>query len=110
MIILSPGTASPFDLSRRALLGPSLWQACLDVTPHTLRHTAATWLMQNGVPIWEAAGFLGMSPEMLARVYGHHHPDHLRNAARKMAARKSGDALVVSLEEAKKRRAENQKS
>ncbi len=31
------------------------------VTPHTLRHTAATWLMQRGVPIWEAAGFLGMS-------------------------------------------------
>jgi hypothetical protein len=23
------------------------------VTPHTLRHTAATWLMQRGVPIWE---------------------------------------------------------
>ncbi len=33
-----------------------------NVTPHTLRHTAATWLMQNGVPVWEAAGFLGMSP------------------------------------------------
>ena len=31
------------------------------VTPHTLRHTAATWLMQRGVPVWEAAGFLGMS-------------------------------------------------
>jgi integrase len=26
------------------------------VTPHTLRHTAATWLMQAGVPIWQAAG------------------------------------------------------
>jgi integrase len=79
------------------------------VTPHTLRHTAATWLMQNGVPIWEAAGFLGMSPEMLARVYGHHHPDHLRNAAGKIGS-KSRDALVVSLEEAKNRRAENQKA
>jgi integrase len=31
------------------------------VTPHTLRHTAAIWLMQRGVPVWEAAGFLGMS-------------------------------------------------
>jgi integrase len=27
------------------------------VTPHTLRHTAATWLMQNGVPIWKRPGF-----------------------------------------------------
>ena len=51
------------------------------VTPHTLRHTAATWLMQNEVDKWEAAGFLGMSVEMLDRVYGHHHPDHLRRAA-----------------------------
>ena len=45
-----------------------------DVTPHTLRHTAATWLMQAGVDKWEADGFLGMSVEMLDRVYGHHHP------------------------------------
>ena len=44
------------------------------VTPHTLRHTAATWLTQLGVPIWEASGFLGMSPEVLQQVYGHHHP------------------------------------
>jgi integrase len=50
------------------------------VTPHTLRHTAATWLMLNGVSIWEAAGFLGMSPELLERTYGHHHPDHQKNA------------------------------
>lgn len=52
-----------------------------DVVPHTLRHTAATWLMQAGVEMWEAAGFLGMSVEILERVYGHHHPGYLRNAA-----------------------------
>lgn len=51
------------------------------VTPHTLRHTAATWLMQNGVEIWEAAGFLGMSEEILRTTYGHHHPDYLKGAA-----------------------------
>jgi integrase len=53
------------------------------VTPHTLRHTAATWLMQRGVPIWEAAAFLGMSPEVLQDTYGHrhHHPDFLQGAA-----------------------------
>jgi hypothetical protein len=33
------------------------------VTPHTLRHTAATWLMQGGVDLWTAAGFLGMTVE-----------------------------------------------
>lgn len=51
------------------------------VTPHTLRHTRATWLMQAGVPPWEAAGSLGMSVEMLTRQYGHHHPDFQRKAA-----------------------------
>lgn len=58
----------------RAALGPG-------VTPHTLRHTRATWLMQNGIDIWEAAGHLGMSVETLTRTYGHHHADFQRKAA-----------------------------
>jgi len=45
------------------------------VTPHTLRHTAATWLMQEGADMWEASGFLGMSLKTLEDVYGHHRPD-----------------------------------
>ncbi|MBX3121540.1 MAG: tyrosine-type recombinase/integrase [Nitrospira sp.] len=51
------------------------------VTPQTLRHTAATWLMQAGVPMWQASGFLGMTQATLESVYGHHHPEHLREAA-----------------------------
>ena len=46
-----------------------------DVTPHTLRHTAVTWLIQSGVPLWEVAQWVGMSVEMIERVYGHHAPD-----------------------------------
>jgi len=53
-----------------------------DVTPHVLRHTAATWLMQAGTDMWEAAGYLGMTIEMLSQRYGHHHPDHLVGAKR----------------------------
>jgi len=52
-----------------------------DVTPHCLRHTRATWLMQAGVDKWEASGSLGMTVEMLETVYGHHHPDFQRAAA-----------------------------
>ena len=52
-----------------------------NVTPHTLRHTRATWLMQAGIDPWEAAGHLGMSLEMLERNYGHHHPDAQKRAA-----------------------------
>jgi len=52
-----------------------------EVTPHTLRHTCTTWLMQRGVPIAEVAGFVGLSIDMVDRVYGHHHPDHMSKAA-----------------------------
>ena len=58
-----------------------------NVTPHTLRHTAATWLMQRGVPIWQAAGYLGMSVEILERTYGHHHPDYMRSAVEAITAK-----------------------
>lgn len=50
------------------------------VTPHTYRHTAATWMMQDAVPIWEAAGYLGMEEETLRENYGHHHVDYLQAA------------------------------
>jgi integrase len=51
------------------------------VTPHTLRHTRATWLMQAGVNVWEAGGSLGMSVRVLEANYAHHHPDWQRRAA-----------------------------
>ncbi len=51
-----------------------------EVTPHILRHTCATWLMQAGVNIWDAAGFLGMTAQQLERAYGHHHPDFQQEA------------------------------
>lgn len=51
------------------------------VTPHVLRHTCATWLMQRGRPAWEVAGFLGMTVDMVEQIYGHHAPDYLRATA-----------------------------
>ena len=58
-----------------------------DVTPHTLRHTATSWLMQNGVSIWDASQFLAMSPKTLERVYAHHSPDCMRAAAEAIGRR-----------------------
>jgi integrase len=52
-----------------------------DVTPHTLRHTAATWMVQAGVPTPEVARFLGNTEKMIEKVYGKHSPDYLRAAA-----------------------------
>ena len=51
------------------------------VSPHVLRHTCATWLMQKGVDLWDAAGFLGMTVQQLESTYGHHHPDFQHEAA-----------------------------
>lgn len=64
---------------RDAGLGP-------DVTAHTWRHTAATWLMQAGADLWDAAGYLGMTVEILERVYGHHRPDRFAGVRRKRKA------------------------
>ena len=51
------------------------------VTPHTLRHTAATWMAIAGVPMSEIARFLGDSEKTVERVYAKHSPDYLRRAA-----------------------------
>ncbi|MGV8856217.1 MAG: tyrosine-type recombinase/integrase [Devosia sp.] len=59
-----------------------------DVVPHVLRHTGVTWGMQNGMDIWDASGYFGMTVQVLTDVYGHHHPDHLRDAAARMGRRR----------------------
>jgi len=45
------------------------------VTPHILRHTRATNMLQQRKDPVEASKALGMSLAVLMQVYGHHHPD-----------------------------------
>lgn len=51
-----------------------------EVTPHVLRHTAATWQMQAGTDMLEAGRFLGMTTRTLEGTYAHHRPEHLSGA------------------------------
>lgn len=52
-----------------------------DVTPHVLRHTAATLMVQEGISLEVVARYLGNTAEMVEKVYGHHAPEFLRPAA-----------------------------
>ncbi|MFY9294466.1 MAG: site-specific integrase [Methylorubrum rhodinum] len=51
-----------------------------DVTPHVLRHTAATWMARHGVSLWKIAGILGNSVAMVEKVYAKHCPEGLAEA------------------------------
>lgn len=52
------------------------------VTPHILRHTAATWMAQKGVAFERIAAYLGNSAAIVAKVYVHHTPDYMTEALR----------------------------
>lgn len=57
-----------------------------EVTPHILRHTAITWLMMAGEPIYSVAKFAGhQSPTMIEKRYGHHHPNYQGEMAQILA-------------------------
>jgi integrase len=74
----------PAPADRSAAWEGILEDAGLDegVVRYSLRHTAATWLMQQGTDHWQAAGWLGMTVEQLEQTYGHHHhPDVQGEAA-----------------------------
>lgn len=51
------------------------------VTPHALRHTAAVWMAEAGVPMAEIAQVLGHTSEKITfRVYARFSPQYLRRA------------------------------
>lgn len=45
------------------------------VTPHVLRHSRATHSLRAGGKPWDVANALGLSVDVLMKVYGHHMPD-----------------------------------
>ena len=72
------------DGDRRVLnLKKSFATACrraglTKMTPHTLRHTAVSWLVQAGVPLWKVGQFVGLTTDTIERVYGHMASDRFR--------------------------------
>jgi integrase len=82
----------PADPKRafRNLVDDTLGDDAKGIVRHTMRHTAATWLMQGGVDMWQAAGYLGMTKETLEKTYGHHHPDHQGDVGEAFTTGKAG--------------------
>lgn len=66
-----------------------------DVTPHTLRHTWATWAAQAGVPMFDIAGVLGDSLQTVIKTYAHHSPDHLRTAVNAVRSDKAKQRRIA---------------
>lgn len=61
-----------------------------EVTPYVLRHSAARFMVEGGVPMSEVSQFLGhTSTSVTERVYGRYSPDYLR---------KAGDAISTALQ------------
>jgi integrase len=57
------------------------------VTPHTLKYTGATWLMQPGMDAFKISDLLATSVPTLVKHYGHHNPDHQNEIADAIGAR-----------------------
>jgi integrase len=54
-----------------------------DVTPHTLRHTAASWMESGGIPMGQISRFLGHKTESVTRnIYSKPDTKHLQPAAK----------------------------
>lgn len=57
-------------------------RAGVTCSPHVLRHTAAVWMAESGVPMEQIAQFLGHSNvDTTRRIYARFSPDYLRGAA-----------------------------
>lgn len=50
------------------------------VSPHVMRHTAATNMARRGVPLWKIAKILGDTLATVEKTYAKHCPDDLREA------------------------------
>ena len=69
-----------------------------NVVPYTLRHTAASWLAQGGIPLVEIAAFLGhRDTRMVERHYVHLHPDYKGRAADEIAKKMNTAGITPQL-------------
>jgi len=67
---------APVKSVRKAFAAAAREAGLEGVSPHVLRHSAASLAMQGGANVYAAADYLGMTVETMERVYGHLRPGH----------------------------------
>lgn len=77
------GSAAPIN---SALAGVAARSGVAGVTPHVLRHTAATHMARRGVSLWIIAKILGNTLEQVEKVYAKFAPDFARDAVEQIGA------------------------
>jgi integrase len=57
------------------------------VTPHVLRHTCCSWMLQAGLTEWKVGRYVGMSAALVASTYGHVNDETQRATANSIGRR-----------------------
>jgi integrase len=70
-----------------------------DASFHTLRHTAASWLVMEGVDLYAVGQILGHKTPRMTQRYAHLSPDYMAGAVGKLD-RIMGGMLAASVETA----------
>lgn len=63
---------------------------------HSLRHTHATWLVQEGAPIYEVQKLLGHSSIEMTQVYSHLQSEQLHDTVNKISVPTEGNDAATN--------------
>jgi integrase len=70
----------PIGLIRKSFIDIANKAKVKNASPHTLKHTAITWMLRRGLSPWQVSGITNTSVATILRVYGHRVQDDLREA------------------------------
>jgi hypothetical protein len=69
------GRWEPASISSQNPVGPPSGSSGTARAEQALAALRINVRKRNGADIYRASGFFGVSPQMIVKVYGHHHPD-----------------------------------
>ena len=66
------------------------------ITPHVLRHTCCSWMLQAGLSEWKVGEYVGMTAALVASTYGHISDDVQRETANAIGRRAAENVPQMS--------------